>query len=85
MSRDLVVKIMLTGMERLVCLERDQDISRPDTVLRGKLADNGVREEGRIVRSQGRVGGDDYSFLEAVFNDVLLRTRAGRGLNKVDC
>lgn len=75
---------MLTGMKWLVGMERDQEVGRLDAILAGNLAYNGVLEEGRVVRSQGRVGGDDDPFLEAVIDNIFLRTRTGWGLNKVD-
>lgn len=45
---------------------------------------NGAPEEGRVVRSKRRVGGDVNPFLEAVVDNVFLRTRSGRGLNEVN-
>lgn len=84
MSGDLAAKIVLTGMERPVCVERNQDVGRLDAILAGNLAYNGVLEEGRVVRSQRRVGGDGNPFLEAIVDNIFLRTRTGRGLNKVD-
>jgi hypothetical protein len=77
---------MLAGMKRLVRTERDQYVSMLDAILPVNLANNGVLEEGRVVRSQMRAGGgvNPFLFLEAVVDNIFLRARNGRGLKEVN-
>jgi hypothetical protein len=55
-----------------VGLEGDEDVGGLDVVLVGDLLHNRVLLVRRVVRAEGRVGGDNDTLLAAEVDDVLL-------------
>lgn len=59
-----------------VGLERDEDVSRLNAVFFSELGDDGVGQEGRVVRSQRGVGSHDNALRFAKVEKLLLVARA---------
>lgn len=65
-----------TGDAGLVRLQRDEDVRGLDLVFLRELGHDGVSQQGRVVRSQGRVCGYNDALRPAEFDNVFLRARS---------